>query len=182
MPGSEVYIGTAGALFQPFPDIPTTDTQGTLRITRTGVTETAYVAAPGGGWSTVYSSDNTAVPVYGALGVWSSDEYRSTPGGGSSIYFRNYVVNSGQLNCPDAGAPDASPPDAAAHVDGGNALDAPSPDGATLLDGDSEDGSKKSSSGGCNCDVVSGSTSTAASGLLLLTMLAMLGRRRRRPM
>jgi MYXO-CTERM domain-containing protein len=191
MPGSEVYVGTVGPNFQPFPDVPTTDTQGTLRLTRTGVTETAYFAAPGGGWTTVYSHDNTAVPVYGALAVWSSPGYRSTPGGGSSIYFRNYVVNAGQLSCPDAGAPDAAMPDAATSMLDAATPDVSTPDAVALdaatsdvaaadLGGGSADGGAKTPSSGCGCNFGSGNTS-AGGGLLSLAVLAMLRRRRRLP-
>jgi MYXO-CTERM domain-containing protein len=179
-PASEVYLADFLSV-NPFPDVATTDMQGTLRLTRTGGIETAYFGTAGN-WTMLYAATTTSEPVKTVLQTWSDDQFFDTAAGGGSDTFRNYVVTSGQLNCPDAGAPDASPPDAAAHVDGGNALDAHSPDVATPLDGDSPDGSKKNSSGGCNCDVVSGSTSTAASGLLLLTMLAMLRRRRRRPM
>jgi hypothetical protein len=173
MPGSEVYVASI-IPSQPFPDVATTDTQGTLRLTRTGSTETAYFASAGGGWTTVYSATNNMVPVYGALSMWSSDEYRSTPGGGSSIYFRNYVVNSGQLSCPDAGtsdalAGDASPGDAAAKPDGGGA------------DGGGAAGGGKSSASGCGCDLGAGDSSQAAVGLALLSlaMLATLLRRDR---
>jgi len=180
MPGSEVYIASIGLASQPFPDVATTDLQGTMRLTRVGSTETAYFATAGGGWTAIYSKTNNTTPVYGALSEFSGNAYRSTPGGGSSIYFRNYVVNVGQLSCPDAGASDGSATD-------GSATDGSATDGSATDAGLSADGGGGKSGGGgssgCSCGVAAADPGSAGLGLLLLVALAICrhGRRRGTP-
>ena len=153
-PASEVYIVD----FQPhtgiFPDVPTTDVQGTLRLNRSGGSVTGYFASPGGNWTIVSSGAAPSEPVSMALLMWSGDNVFNKQSGGASVYFRNFAVNSGQLSCPDAGAPDAGADAASTHL-----------------------GSNKS--GGCDCHLA-GQRKPGAGLLSLLVAVPSLAALRRR--
>ena len=186
-PGTEVYLADFRS-FNPFPDIPTTDTQGTIRLTRLGNNETAYFSTAGGGWTTLFSmATTTTEPVTAVLQTWSDDQFFDTQSGGASVTFRNYVINSGQFDCPgaadgssgDAAPGDAAPGDAApgdAAASDASAGDASAGDASTT-----DAGKSPERSSGCGCNLGSANRSAAgAAGLLSLAVLAMLRRRRHR--
>lgn len=171
-PGTEVYLADFRS-FSPFPDIPTTDTQGTIRLTRIGNNETAYFSTAGQDWTTLFSmAARTTEPVTAVLQTGSDDQSFDTQSGGASVTFRNYVINVGQFDCPDAGADDGSPIDAAS-------VDASAGDTASN-DSASDAGKSPERPAGCGCDLGPGNSPTGAAGLLSLSLLAML-RRRSRP-
>jgi len=178
-PGTEVYLADFRS-FSPFPDIPTTDTQGTIRLTRIGNNETAYFSTAGGDWMTLFSmAARTVEPVTAVLQTWSDDQFFDTQSGGASVIVRNYVINSGQFDCPDAGAADGSSDDAAPG-DAGAPGDARAGDAASD-DSASDAGKSRERPSGCGCDLGSGASPTAgAAELLSLAMLAMLRGRSRR--
>jgi hypothetical protein len=153
-PASEVYLADFLSV-NPFPDVATADTQGTFRLTRTGSVETAYFGTAGA-WTMLYATTTTSDPVNTFLQTWSDDQFFDTTAGGGSVTFRNYVVTSGQLNCPDGGRPDSGTTDGA------------QPDGQNSGKGSS----------GCGCDLATGRISPAGAGLLSLAILALLLRRR----
>ncbi len=124
-PGSEVYLVDFEPHSGTFPDVPTADVQGTLRLARSGSGVTAYFASPGGSWTMISSIAAVTDPVVPVLQVWSGDAQFNKQSGGASVYFRNFVVNSGQLSCPDAGAGGAGGGSGSAG-NGGNAGDAAS--------------------------------------------------------
>jgi MYXO-CTERM domain-containing protein len=101
-PGSEVYTADLTHTM-PFPGVATTDAQGTLRLTRSGSSITGYFAPSSGGWTSISSASVTNMPVIPYLQAWSGDGEFNTQSGGASVYFRNFAVNSGQVDCPDAG-------------------------------------------------------------------------------
>lgn len=102
-PGSEVYLTD----FQPhsgaFLDVPTSDMQGTLRLNRSGGSVSAYFASPGKSWTIVGSTAAPSEPVTVVILMWSGDNVFNKQSGGAQARFRNFVVNSGQLSCPDGG-------------------------------------------------------------------------------
>ncbi|HET6280308.1 MAG TPA: MYXO-CTERM sorting domain-containing protein [Polyangia bacterium] len=175
-PGTEVYLADFRS-FNPFPDIPTTDTQGTIRLTRLGNNETAYFFTAGGGWTTLFSmATTTTEPVTAVLQTWSDDQFFDTQSGGASITFRNYVINSGQFDCPgaaDGSSGDAAPSDAR--------TDAAPSDTATSDASATDAGKSPERSSGCGCNLGTANRSAAgAAGLLSLAVLAIVRRRRRR--
>jgi MYXO-CTERM domain-containing protein len=171
-PGTEVYLADFLSL-NPFPDMPTTDLEGTIRLSRAASSQTAYFSTAGGDWTTLYIAATTGQPVIAALQTWSDDQFFDTQSGGSSVTFRNFVITSGQFDCPGAGTPDGSAGDAA------SGDTAPTGDAATDTAA-SDGGSTPARDNGCGCDVGSGPTSAAGAGLLCLAALAMLRQRRRR--
>jgi hypothetical protein len=86
----------------PFPIVPTTDTSGTLRLTRTGTTWTTFFAS-GGGWTTVHSVTlaGQTGPVPPDFASWSNPAFFQHQA--SEVLFKNYVVSVGECSCPDAG-------------------------------------------------------------------------------
>jgi MYXO-CTERM domain-containing protein len=170
-PGSEVYLTD----FEPlasgtFMDVPTTDVQGTLRLVRGGGSVTAYFASPAGSWTIVASTAAPNEPVTLALQTWSGDGVFNKQSGGASVTFRNFAVNSGQLNCPDAGTGGAD----SASVAAGDAASAGPGDAANTTIGGRN-------SGGCTCSVARESRSHMPRWFLafLGLCLAALGRPRR---
>jgi len=102
-PGSEVYLTDFEPHSGSFLDVPTSDMQGTLRLNRSGGSVTAYFASPGKSWTIVASTAAPSEPVTLAIQAWSGDNVFNKQSGGAQILFRNFAVNSGRLNCPDAG-------------------------------------------------------------------------------
>ena len=107
--GSEVYLTD----FEPmsggtFMDVPTADVRGTLRLVRSSGSATAYFASPGASWTIVASVAAPSEPVTLTLQTWSADGIYNKQSGGASVTFRNFAVNSGQLNCPDVGTSDTT--------------------------------------------------------------------------
>jgi hypothetical protein len=152
-PGSEVYLVDFEPHSGTFPDVPTADVQGTLRLARSGSGITAYFASPGGSWTMISSIAAVTDPVVPVLQVWSGDAQFNKQSGGASVYFRNFVVNSGQLSCPDAGAGSAGGGSGSAGS-GGNTGDAAS---SRIAGGNSA---------GCGCSLLG----KARTGLRLLSL------------
>jgi MYXO-CTERM domain-containing protein len=175
-PGTEVYLADFLSL-NPFPDMLTTDLQGTIRLTRTGNSQTAYFSTAGGAWTTLYMAATTDAPVFAALQTWSDDQFFDTQSGGSAVTFRNYVVSSGQLDCPGTSTPDGSAGDATSGdaTSGDTAMDTASSDAAA-----SDGGNTPARDNGCRCDLGSEKTPAVGAALLGLAALAMLRQRRRR--
>jgi hypothetical protein len=138
-PGSEVYLTDFEPHSGSFLDVPTSDMQGTLRLNRSGGSVTAYFASPGKSWTIVASTAAPSEPLTLAIQAWSGDNVFNKQSGGAQIRFGNFAVNTGRLNCPDAGivGVDGSSiiPEAGSALEVGNVVDASNAvDAANVVD------------------------------------------------
>jgi hypothetical protein len=94
-PNGESYVTDLSDGVQGF--VPTNDTSGTLRITRSGGVATAYYLNSGT-WVLVHSGPVTANSVGFGFSVWSHSYAFSHQN--IKVAFDNFALNNGQLLCP----------------------------------------------------------------------------------
>lgn len=94
-PNGESYVTDLLDAVQGF--VPTNDTMGMLRITRSGGTANAYYLNSGS-WALVHSGPITTTDVGFGFAIWSHNyAFAHQP---VKVAFENFTLNSGQLLCP----------------------------------------------------------------------------------